>query len=220
MQQINYERGLAPKPEIPKEPVWIYIWRVLSARCAESLWIHMFVCFNTMLRITLDSYGLGAWWSIALLGSAQTDCFTICFCCEVWNSVLLNAFRIFECFKFRLSLFLKSGFKGRSLGGSGDFSLSPSSSPCRDLSNELGLSSGNLKKQALFFRRLIPGEWYALAILERTGTSFTGQAPTHRFLIHEGHAHHPYEQIWFGEGRFPYGKIGFEASMAIIFMNL
>ena len=29
------------------------------------------------------------------------------------------------------------------VGVSGDFSLSPSSSPCRDLSNELGLSSGS-----------------------------------------------------------------------------
>ena len=46
--------------------------------------------------------------------------------------------------------FFEIGFKSRSFGGSGDFSLSPSSSPRRDLSNELGLSSGN-KKVSTFF---------------------------------------------------------------------
>ena len=46
--------------------------------------------------------------------------------------------------------FFEIGFKSRSFGGSGGFSLSPSSSPRRDLSNELGPSSGN-KKSKYFF---------------------------------------------------------------------
>ena len=40
------------------------------------------------------------------------------------------------------------------------------------------------------------------------------------FLIHEGHARHPYEQIESGEGRHPYEKTGFGALMAVVPMKI
>ena len=39
------------------------------------------------------------------------------------------------------------------------------------------------------------------------------------FLIHGGHARHPYEKIGSGEGRHPYQKIGFEAIICIFLMK-
>ena len=55
---------------------------------------------------------------------------------EIQCVVVVSDFRV-----FRISIVFV--FLNSSSGGSGDLSLSPVSSPCRDLSNELGPSSGN-----------------------------------------------------------------------------
>ena len=47
----------------------------------------------------------------------------------------------------------------------------------------------------------------------------SGGDPTVPFLVHRGHARHPYEKIGSGEGRHPYWKIGLGAMMCIFFMK-
>ena len=66
-------------------------------------------------------------------------------------------------FSFLVLFLIKIGLNKKGLVGFGDFSLSPSSSPYRDLSNELGLSSGN-QASMHFLRGLISGELEAGAV--------------------------------------------------------